>query len=105
MFKYKIHDYRFFLKKFTKSTNWILLLLLEVLLEKINIHDSDLWGGLWPRIPEIPCVCFRVGKIHSFRSKEPITIMIVAIGATSATVTVPNKIISFKTKLKSGACA
>ncbi|GMY26874.1 cytochrome c biogenesis CcmF C-terminal-like mitochondrial protein [Fagus crenata] len=47
----------------------------------------------------------RVGKIHSFRSKEPVTIMIVAVGPTSATVTVPNKIISFKTKLKSGARA
>jgi hypothetical protein len=89
----------FFKKKYTKSTNWILLLLLEVLLEKINIHDSDLWGGLWPRIPEIPCVCFSVGKIHSIRSKEPVTIMIGAFVATSATETIP-KIISFKTKTK-----
>ena len=88
-----------FLKKYIKSTNWILLLLLEVLLEKMNIHDSDLWGGLWPRIPEIPCVCFRVEKIHSFKRKEPATIMIEADAATTAIVTILNKIMSFKTKV------
>ena len=63
-------------------------------MEKINIHVSGLWDGLWPRprIPQTPYAYVIVIEIYSFRREEPEAIMILAM--TTANVLVPKRVIS-----------